>query len=297
MKLVDILAVNLKCWPDHMTHLWISAGNTIYGKNGSFEFEMNGGWDKPEDHRTVSVSRAEWQAAVDAINADKCEHSYANNIGCPECGELNAPKVVEPEIDWSRQPEGFPLWLEGTTAEHRNHNGWYRDSGQIFEGADGGQWRSVREGQFFTVHRKPEQKVVEWAKGSLPPIGSVVEWDGCTFAPEEPKEKDLHVGDQVTIIAHLKDGDFDIAAFTFNPSIHNAARGSVWVNQGAHGCFRPIRTAEQVAAEEREKAIKNLYYTINWNDDPANWANGVSAARKADYAKAIAAGYKKVMRK
>ena len=71
MKLIDILARELKVWPDHMTHLWVSSGNTIYGKNGLFEFEMNGGWDKPEDHRTVSVSRAEWQAAVDALNAPK----------------------------------------------------------------------------------------------------------------------------------------------------------------------------------------------------------------------------------
>lgn len=101
-------------------------------------------------------------------------------------------------------------------------------------------------------------KVVEWAKGSLPPIGSVVEWDGCTFAPEEPQEKDLRVGDQLTIIAHLKDGDFEMAAFTFNPKIHNPARGSIWVNQGAYGCFRPIRTAEQVAAEERESAVSQM---------------------------------------
>ena len=57
-------------------------------------------------------------------------------------------------IDWSKAPEGFPLWLEGTNEEHRKHSGWYRDAGQVFEGAYGGQWRACREGQFFTIHRK-----------------------------------------------------------------------------------------------------------------------------------------------
>lgn len=114
-------------------------------------------------------------------------------------------------------------------------------------------------------------KVVEWAVGSLPPIGSVAEWAGCTFAPEEPQEKDLRIGDRVTIIAHLKDGDFEIAAFTFNPNIHNPARGSVWVNQGACGCFRPVRTPEQIAAEEREAAIKEMTHG-HINDCLKDWA-------------------------
>lgn len=127
-------------------------------------------------------------------------------------------------------------------------------------------------------------KIVEWDKGSLPPIGSVVEWDGCTFAPEDPKEKDLHIGDQVTIIAHLKDGDFEIAAFTFNPNIHNPSRGSIWVNQGSYGCFRPIRTAEQVAAEEREKTIADMMEVTS---------DGISCIGEDDALALYKAGYRK----
>lgn len=172
MKLVDILARELKVWPEDMEAAY-SSGHLVRfcTELGTSHVNVLDIGQEPVDQASTLVTRFEWQAAVDA---------------------LNAPKVVE------------------------------------------------------------------WAKGSLPPIGSVVEWDGCTFAAEDPQEKDLHVGDQVTIIAHLKDGDFEIAAFTFNPSIHNAARGSVWVNQGARGCFRPRRTADQVAAEEREKAIKEM---------------------------------------
>lgn len=278
MKLVDILARELKDWPESFGFYCVAGGGPEVSWGAWFNERMperrDDGWydvgcvelwlsKEPSDHLVSVVTRAEWQAAVDA---------------------LNAPKVVELEIDWSKQPEAFPLWLEGTNKDHRNHSGWYRRVGQIFEGSDGGQWRSVREGQFFTVHRKPDPKVVEWDKGSLPPIGSVVEWDGCTFAPEEPQEKDLRVGDQVTIIAHLKDGDFEMAAFTFNPKIHNPARGSIWVNQGAYGCFRPIRTAEQVAAEEREKAIKDMMEVTS---------DGISCIGQDDALALYKAGYRK----
>lgn len=72
------------------------------------------------------------------------------------------------EIDWSKVPEGFPLWLEGTNEDHRKHSGWYRDAGQVFEGSHGGQWRACREGQFFTIHRKPAPAA--WSGEGLPPV-------------------------------------------------------------------------------------------------------------------------------
>lgn len=136
------------------------------------------------------------------------------------------------------------------------------------------------------------KKIAAWNGEGLPPVGAVCVWDGCTFAAEDPKEPDLHVGDQVKIIAHFKDGDFDLAAFTFNPRIHNPDRGTAWVNQGAHGCFRPIRTPEQIEAEERENAACELYRTINWHGGVPEWKNQ-TADRRNDYFKAIDAGYRK----
>lgn len=57
--------------------------------------------------------------------------------------------------------------------------------------------------------------------------------------------------------------------------------------------FRPIRTPEQIAAEERDREIADLYFTINWNEGRETWPI-ISSGRKADYAKAIDAGYRKV---
>lgn len=204
MKLVDILAWELKVWPEGVLAI-------EQDKRGTCLFRVDGEpipnyvGSLADDAETAKVTRAEWQAAVDA---------------------LNAPKVVE------------------------------------------------------------------WDKGSLPPIGSVVEWDGCTFDPEEPQEKDLHVGDHVTIISHLKDGDFELAAFTFNPKIHNPNRGSIWVNQGTYGCFRPIRTAEQLAEEEREKEAIDLYLTMQPASNSKAWDNIGDYARDM-YRLAISSGYRK----
>lgn len=173
MKLLDILARELKVWPDHMTHLWVSSGNTIYGKNGLFEFEMNGGWDKPEDHRTVSVSRAEWQAAVDALNQSELDAVLAKNE------QLAAARA-----------ERIPVW-----------NG---------------------EG--------------------LPPVGLDVEIKrgNCTWIDGD----EWQIGKTATVMASfLNSRDIKMASVQF-PGGHCEcilAR-----------CLSPIRTAEQVAAEERE---------------------------------------------
>lgn len=125
----------------------------------------------------------------------------------------------------------------------------------------------------------------EWDGAGLPPAGTVCEWAGYTYAPEDPREPDLHVGDSVEIIAHFKDGDFDLAAFIFNPKKHNPVRGMAWVNQGGPGCFRPIRTPEQIAAEDRDLAIAEMVAT-------AKMATGFGQ-NVADHAALYDAGYRK----
>ena len=190
MKLVDILAVELKRWPEFLGDAVGQAGD------GTLHNEM-----EPEDveiSRTLEsytlcknfisdiVTRAEWQAAVDALNADKCEHSYANNIGYPECGELNAPKVVE----W----DGDRLPPTGTVCEH-------------FGTADHTNWIEVQ------------------------------------------------------VIGHGHVRFHDVAFFEYM-----SVTSGYTVSYSTANNFRPIRTAEQIAAEEREKgiqAIQDAYtYTV-----------------------------------
>ncbi|MBC2655509.1 hypothetical protein H7A76_08665 [Pseudomonas sp. MSSRFD41] len=101
-----------------------------------------------------------------------------------------------------------------------------------------------------------ENEVKPWSGEGLPPVGAVCEFAGGTNCAADPFDKDLKEGAKVTIIAHFKCGDFTLAAFTFDPE--NPDRGMVQVEQGNFGCFRPIRTPEQIAAEERMRGIEEL---------------------------------------
>lgn len=96
-----------------------------------------------------------------------------------------------------------------------------------------------------------------WTGEGLPPVGTVCEFAG--FNPEETLPTDPRIGDQVTVIAHFMSGSFEAAAFTFYapPEFEY-----LQVAQGAYGCFRPIRTPEQIAEEEREAAHQELMHHI-----------------------------------
>lgn len=123
-----------------------------------------------------------------------------------------------------------------------------------------------------------------WNGEGLPPVGAVCEFAGGTHCPEDPFDKDLKEGMKVTIIAHFKCGDFTLAAFTFDPE--NPDRGMVQVEQANFGCFRPIRTPEQIAAEEREKAIRQMI-------DDTNILTGIMRDRRIMAGQLYDAGYRK----
>lgn len=92
-----------------------------------------------------------------------------------------------------------------------------------------------------------------WTGEGLPPVGTVCEFAG--FNPEEKTFNDPAVGDKVTVIAHYLSGCIQVAAFTYNCASNF---GSLNVAQGAYGCFRPIRTPEQIASYKRISEIHAL---------------------------------------
>ena len=120
-----------------------------------------------------------------------------------------------------------------------------------------GFWRVVdwKMGDLTPVSSHPDYvaPVAPWNGEGLPPVGTVCEFAG--FNPEETLPSDPMIGDHVTVIAHFKSGSIDVAAFTFSapPEFEY-----LQVAQGAYGCFRAIRTPEQIAAEEREAGIAEI---------------------------------------
>lgn len=295
MKLKDILARELKAWPTDAIHdhcVQSDETTRVYFGGPHAEIFLS---ERADETVGVKVSRAEWQAAVEALKAEQ---------------------ESAPAIDWSKQPEEFPLWLEGTTEENRKHSGWYRKDGEVFTGEDTGQWRASREGEFFTVHRKPvNQPVVaepaaelKWPDGAthyvppqeknengvfylvvnddavyawallksgidnggrvygeskrhqlpaaiLRPTERAIEWDGvglppvgieCEFNNYEPHPIDVEMKwSRVRIVAHDTQGLNMFAVFASVSGYHGNSNPK---------CFRPIRTKEQIAAEERMAA-------------------------------------------
>lgn len=158
------------------------------------------------------------------------------------------------QIDWSKAPAHATHWCPGNA---KIEAGWiYATSGGEFYScyADKGlehipgfpAWRALR------LTPRPAESS-EWTGEGLPPVGTVCEFAG--FNPEETLPTDPRVGDQVTVIAHFMSGSLEVAAFTFHapPEFEY-----LQVAQGAYGCFRQIRTPEQIAAEERLAAIKEM---------------------------------------
>lgn len=170
-KLVDILAREWTVWPDCISGVHRNCGGWAYG--GSLNPELKPKFPVCEDlpHNSGLVTRAEWQAARDALVADECAHSYRNAQGCPECG------VAFAQPSWNG--EGLPP--VGVVCEHKRVNEWLKV-------------------EVFAV---------------------------------KPNYNDSHT-----------------ALFTFD--------NGTWAGCAEPSLFRPIRTAEQIAADEREAAIEEM---------------------------------------
>lgn len=95
------------------------------------------------------------------------------------------------------------------------------------------------------LHASPEP----WNGEGLPPVGTV-----CTIECETPHKRwKKHVGEQVVIIAHSTGYEGNPTAvykvLDAEDSEYHALREQA---------FRPIRTPEQIAAEERDTAVQEM---------------------------------------
>ena len=154
-------------------------------------------------------------------------------------------------IDWSKAPE----WANAVIKAKTGNLVWvpFADGiciGLMVEGGYPQEVDMVPPHEWKLVEVRPTEP---WNGEGLPPVGTVCEFAG--FNPEETMPTDPRVGDQVTVIAHFMSGSFEVAAFTFYapPEFEY-----LQVAQGAYGCFRPIRTPKQIAAEERLAAINYM---------------------------------------
>jgi hypothetical protein len=124
-------------------------------------------------------------------------------------------------IDWSKAPEGWDVFIKSGF-----FSGFYRDAGDRYE-RENGYYRLKEDEADYTVFRRP------WSGKGLPPVGVVCEVDG----------------ENVVVVAHHCNGVHAIYAESLTDGL---------LCYGDPGEFRPARTTEQIAADERNHAIANI---------------------------------------
>lgn len=133
------------------------------------------------------------------------------------------------------------------------------------------------------LNAKPE--AVAWNGEGKPPAGAVCEvWHK---APH--KEWAHHVGKQATIVCH--DGPRAVYRVESEQGVqyHGLGGGA----DGKSWPFRPLRTAEQIAAEEREAKAKAMYLSVYFLESAQGW-DRIPEATRETFRKAIDAGWQQV---
>lgn len=117
MKLVDILARELKAWPDCIVVGQSTSGQlhkNSASNSGSCFGHTSEVYSKAVDWKTAYVTRAEWQAAVDALKAPNADIVDGNvRLGVLiEMGYLKPVRLETPSYDFSAwTPERFDCGL------------------------------------------------------------------------------------------------------------------------------------------------------------------------------------------
>lgn len=132
------------------------------------------------------------------------------------------------DIDWSKAPEG----TTGAMVAQFHHPKGY---GAIeFLPAAGERARYSEHAQAWVYVPRPAR----WEPGALPPVGTVCEYNDLISSSWT----------RVKILAHF-DNQVPVAVFIPDNDSRNKE-----VDQAIAECFRPVRTAEQIAAEEKQNA-------------------------------------------
>lgn len=154
------------------------------------------------------------------------------------------------EIDWSKAPEGAQgympksiIWAEG----------WWKDicGKRFFCHAGQDEWKETHANAFGLhgfVYRPDSAQGAAWSGEGLPPVGEIIEWLDGKFL------KAVVVGHHQGAVVAVDDDD----------------PRRVFI--GKKPCYRPLRTPEQIAAEEREKAIEEMARIGTMADTPKSMA-------------------------
>lgn len=137
-------------------------------------------------------------------------------------------------IDWSKAPEGATHY-DTRPGRMPAFMRMPDDSGSVWHYWNGSEWAYYGTSPDWELMAK---RPAEWDGQGLPPVGAVCEMHHSSWAEGlwEPR-KILFIGKHHVVTSEPDDDDDEKISYTASLE------------------FRPIRTPEQIAAEEREKAI------------------------------------------
>lgn len=181
------------------------------------------------------------------------------------------------KIDWNKAPadaQGFMpydgMWISG----------WWKDDGGSryfwsMEEGDLGGWKKSYANPFerpgFIKRQSPA-----WIGEGLPPVGTVLEaidkeFKGGTWTKVVVLAAGKHGNDDCLMVAEVIEGQS-------RPGAMVASLYTGWERS-----FRPIRTPEQIAADERDAMIEHMLRT--YLDGAKDHRGGIRALYDAGYRK------------
>ena len=146
---------------------------------------------------------------------------------------------MESKIDWSKAPADATHYQAAT---HGVFECWLKPGHAVRVSRREPDWREDDYADDLIATSAIKRP---WSGEGLPPVGVVCEVDWC---------EEWH---KCEVIAHFQQRCGMVAAFTVE--ISDGAKSLAAFGAGS---FRPIRTHEQIAADEREAAILDIYQTI-----------------------------------
>lgn len=251
MKLVDILARELKVWPEGVSCLsqLQHNGAIINGKgyDGREWARLQIAEDTPP--AGVLVTEAGWQAAVDALKADRVAYSPAMHI--QRAGRVTRKDSPKADAQTDDTPSLAQLIGRGWLApifqiDEIGISNWPR---RVYSFDLPPSLRDLDANLVVDPKPKDEPKTVEWDGEGLPPVG--VECDVLGDVD----------GGYTSVHILMHDGSRAVFRYTAGKNIgdHDSACADVIFGRPI---FRPIKTAEQLAAEQRAKAVGEMVDTL-----------------------------------
>ena len=160
------------------------------------------------------------------------------------------------EIDWSKAPDDATHYSPGDGGIECAAF-WKEDSGKLVK-----FWRADdlanHRANSYGFAKRPDQCVKRpsaWRSTGLPPVGTVCELKCAQKFTEGTRLSEFPEGTVMRVGGHANFGGCDVAVVVVD--------GRHFTGTCIPSLLRPIRTPEQIAADEREAAIQQIMRDIN----------------------------------